>query len=97
MFQVGFPTFYKKGVTMTDIIQNEYTATIDTKKRLTIRGAKHHHYAVQVYMDGKIVLSPRILVDPNLIPKSTMKIIDNSVSNMKKGKVSKPLNLKKYE
>ncbi len=82
---------------MPEIIENEYTATIDTKKRLTIRGAKHHHYAVQVYKDGKIVLSPRILVDPNLIPKSTMKIIDNSVSNMKKGKVSKSLNLKKYE
>lgn len=82
---------------MPEIIENEYTATIDTKKRLTIRGAKHSHYAVQVYRDGKIVLNPRILVDPNIIPKSTLKIIDNSVENLKKGKVSKPLNLKKYQ
>ncbi len=82
---------------MSEIIENEYTAVIDNKKRLTIRGAKHSHYAVQVFKDGKIVLNPRILVDPNIIPKSTLKIIDNSVANMKKDKISKPLNLKKYK
>lgn len=82
---------------MPEIIENEYTASIDTKKRLTIRGAKHKHYAVKIFKDGRIVLHPRILVDPNIIPKSTLKIIENSVSNLKKGKVSKPLNLDKYK
>ena len=82
---------------MSEDIENEYTTTIDSKKRLTIRGAKHSYYVVKEYTTGKIVLSPRILVDPNEIAKSTLKIIDNSVKNFKKGKVSKSLNLKKYE
>lgn len=82
---------------MSENISNEYTTTIDSKKRLTIRGAKHSFYVVKEYTTGKIVLSPRILVDPNEIPKSTLKIIESSVKNLKKGKVSKSLNLKKYE
>jgi DNA-binding transcriptional regulator/RsmH inhibitor MraZ len=81
---------------MPEVLENEYTVSVDAKKRVTIKGAKFRHYAVQIYKDGKVVLRPRVLVDPNIIPKSTLKIIENSVSNMKKGKVSKPLNLKKY-
>lgn len=94
---MGYPTFYKIGVIMPEIIENEYTATLDSKKRLTIRGAKHEYYAVTVYKTGKVELKPRILIDPNIIPKSTLKIIDESASNFKKGKVSKSLNLRKYE
>lgn len=82
---------------MPEIVKNEYNAAIDSKKRLTLRGAKYSFYAVKEYSTGKIVLNPRILVDPNEIPKSTLKVIENSIKNFNKGKVSKPLNLNNYE
>jgi len=82
---------------MAEILEKEYTASIDSKKRLTIRGAKHSHFKVEVFSSGKVVLKPRILVDPQLIPRKTLKMIASSVKNLKAGKVSKPVNLKKYK
>lgn len=82
---------------MSEAILKEYDAKLDDKKRLTLRGVLHSYFKVKVYKTGKVVLQPRILVDPNDIPKSTLKIIDKSVKNMKKGKVSEPLNLSKYK
>jgi len=82
---------------MADTILKDYDAKLDEKKRITLRGALHSYFNVKVYKTGKIVLNPRVLVDPNNIPKSTLKIIDKSAKNMKKGKVSKPVNLSKYK
>ncbi len=82
---------------MTDIILKEYDVKLDDKKRVTLRGTLNSYFNIKIYKTGKIVLSPRILVDPNDIPKSILKIIDNSAKNMKKGKVSKPVNLSKYK
>ena len=82
---------------MTDIILKEYDVKLDDKKRVTLRGTLNSYFNIKIYKTGKIVLSPHILVDPNDIPKSTLKIIDKSAKNMKKGKVSKPVNLSKYK
>jgi len=82
---------------MAEAILKEYDAKLDDKKRVTLRGVPHSYFNVKVYKTGKVVLAPRILVDPNIIPKSTLKIIDNSAKNLKKGKVSKPVNLSKYK
>ena len=82
---------------MTDIILKEYDVKLDDKKRVTLRGTLNSYFNIKIYKTGKIVLSPRILVDPNDIPKSILKIIDKSAKNMKKGKVSKPVNLYKYK
>ena len=62
---------------MTDIILKEYDVKLDDKKRVTLRGTLNSYFNIKIYKTGKIVLSPRILVDPNDIPKSTLKIIDN--------------------
>jgi hypothetical protein len=71
----------------------EYDARIDTKKRVTLRGARYANYHVQEYADGRIVLEPRELVAPFEISKKTLAAMDESMKNLKKGKTSKPIDL----
>jgi hypothetical protein len=82
---------------MAEKIKKEYTARIDSKNRLTLRGAKHSFFKVKVFDTGKVILSPQILLDVEEIPEKTLKTIEASVKNYKSGKVSKPLNLTKYK
>jgi hypothetical protein len=72
---------------------NEYDAKIDVKKRLTLRGARYGHYHVREYKDGRIVLEPRELVKPFALSRRTLKMMDRSIANLKKGKVSDPIDL----
>ncbi|MFZ4618594.1 MAG: hypothetical protein ACOYM2_20715 [Rectinemataceae bacterium] len=71
----------------------EYDARIDTKKRVTIRGARFDHYHVQEFLDGRIVLEPRELVVPFELSALTMAVMDSSMQNLDEGKVSEPLDL----
>ena len=79
---------------MTPVTQ--YDARIDVKKRLTLRGASYDFYHVQEYPDGRIVLEPRQLVAPHELSKKTLKTLDSSMANLKKGKVSKPIDLSAF-
>jgi hypothetical protein len=71
-------------------------ARIDVKKRVTLRGARYDHCHVQEYSDGRIVLEPRELVAPFEVSKKTLVTIDQSMKNLKKGKVSKPIDLSAF-
>ena len=71
----------------------EYDARIDVKKRVTLRGARYDHYHVQEYSDGRIVLEPRVLAAPFEVSRKTLAQMDSSMKNLKKGKVSKPIDL----
>jgi hypothetical protein len=71
----------------------EYDARIDTKKRITLRGARYDHYHVEELEDGRIILEPRQLVAPFELSKRTLETMDESMKNLKKGKVSKPVDL----
>lgn len=46
--------------------EKEYTAKLDSKKRVVIRGAKYDYYEVKEYPSGKVVLEPRVLSNPQL-------------------------------
>ena len=81
---------------MSTKLIKEYDAHIDMKKRVTLRGAGAEYYAVKMFDDGHIVLEPRVLVPPDMISKRTLKMLDKSSKNFKKGKVSAPINLDKY-
>ena len=74
---------------------SEYDAKIDMKKRLTLRGASYTHYHVREYKDGRIVLEPRELVKPFTVSRRTLKMMDSSMANLKKGIVSEPIDLPK--
>ena len=71
----------------------EYDARIDVKRRVTLRGARYNHYHVKEYSDGRIVLEPRVLAAPFEVSKKTLAQMDSSMKNLKKGKVSKPIDL----
>ena len=81
---------------MATAVMNQYTAHLDTKKRLTIRGALSEFFAVKVFADGHVLLEPRVLVDPGELSRKTLRMMDQSAANMKKRVVSPAIDLKKY-
>lgn len=76
-----------------DLAINSYNSKIDSKNRITLRKARFDYYNVQEFDDGKIVLEPRVLVPPFEVSKKTLKMMDKSVTNLKKNKVSDPIKL----
>jgi len=92
---VGIPTVQRK-IMKTKIVK-QYTTSLDTKKRITIREAAFSLYNVKVYNDGKVVLNPRVLIDPNTVSKRTFKMIESSMKNLKEGKVSSPIKLDEFD
>jgi hypothetical protein len=70
-----------------------YDAKMDSKKRVTLRGAKFEYYNVKEMDNGEILLSPRVLVSPFVISENTLETMDSSMENFKGGKVSKPIKL----
>jgi len=89
--EVGYPTLE---AAMTPA--KEYDARIDTKKRVTLRGARYDNYHVQEYADGRIILEPRELVAPYELSAKTLATMDESMKNLKKGKASKPIDLSAF-
>lgn len=73
----------------------DYTVHIDSKKRITLRGALYKYYNVKEYDNGCIVLEPRELTIPDGISVKTLEDMDKAVNNFKSGKVSEPIDLSK--
>lgn len=93
--RVGIPTtdIHDERPDMSTAIVHEYEAHLDTKNRITIRGAESEYYAVKAFSDGRVLLEPRVLVPPEFVSKRALKMMDRSATNFAKGKVSKPKNL----
>ena len=73
-----------------------YEGTLDSKKRIVIRGARHKHYLVHEEPNGSIVLTPQKLIPDLIISKRTLAMIDASMENLKQGIVSEPIDLEPY-
>lgn len=74
----------------------EYEAKLDNKKRLTVRESQYEYYHVSEFDDGTIILKPCVLVDANLISENSLKTMDDSIKNFKKGRVSKKIDVERY-
>lgn len=74
----------------------DYTAHLDAKHRLTLRGAKFSYYQVREYENGCILLEPRELAVPKEISKKTLEMMDQSIRNYKAGEVSEPIDLSEF-
>ena len=74
----------------------EYDTRLDAKKRLTLRGAFFEYYHVSEFDDGRIVMEPRELVVPFQVSANTLAMMDESVRNMKAGKVSDAIDLSEF-
>ena len=81
---------------MTTILK-EYDAKVDSKKRITLRDAMYEYYHIEEFDDGSIILKPRELVPPSQISEKSLALMDNSIENLKQGKVSEAVNLTEFE
>ena len=74
----------------------DYTVHIDSKKRITLRGALYQYYNVKEYDNGCIILEPRELTVPDTISAKTLKAMDKAIKNFKAGKVSPAVDLSDF-
>lgn len=82
----------KKPIT---VLQN-YDIAADAKNRISLRGAKAKYFHVKALSNGCYVLEPRVLVSPEAIPARTLKMLDRSVTALKEGKASAPIDLSAF-
>ena len=73
-----------------------YTVHIDSKKRVTLRGATFQYYNVKEYDNGCIMLEPRELTVPDSISARTLEDMDRAISNFKLGEVSPAIDLSDF-
>ncbi len=78
-------------------VSKDYTVHIDSKKRVTLRGARYDYYEVKEYDNGCITLEPRVLKAPSTISKKTLQDMDASIKNFKVGEVSPPVDLSDFK
>ncbi|MEE0132002.1 MAG: hypothetical protein UEL03_11620 [Clostridium sp.] len=74
----------------------DYTVHIDSKKRVTLRGAAYQYYNVREYKNGCIILEPRELIVPESISARTLKDMDRAIANFRKGEVSEAVDLSDF-
>ena len=74
----------------------DYTVHIDSKKRITLRGALFQYYNVKEYDNGCIILEPRELTVPESISARTLEDMDRAISNFKMGEVSPAVDLSDF-
>lgn len=74
----------------------DYTVHIDSKKRITLRGAMYNYYNVREYPNGCIMLEPRELTVPETISQRTLADMDAAIANFKKGNASEPVDLSDF-
>jgi len=74
----------------------DYTVHIDSKKRVTLRGASYQYYNVKEYENGCIMLEPRELIVPEGISAKTLKDMDRAIENFRMGTVSPAIDLSDF-
>ena len=74
----------------------DYTVHLDSKKRVTLRGAAYQYYNVREYQNGCIILEPRELAVPESVSARTLKDMDRAIDNFKMGDVSEPVDLSDF-
>ncbi len=74
-------------------VVRDYDVAMDAKHRISLRGAPNKYFHVKELSNGCYLLEPRLLVSPDLLSSRTRKMLEQSVTNLKKGKASAPLDL----
>ena len=74
----------------------DYTVHLDSKKRVTLRGAAYQYYNVREYQNGCILLEPRELSVPDSISERTLRDMDRAVANFEIGEVSGAIDLSDF-
>ena len=74
----------------------DYTVHIDSKKRITLRGAAYEYYNVKEYENGCIILEPRELSVPDSISEKTLEDMDKAIANFNQGNASQVIDLSDF-
>jgi hypothetical protein len=74
-------------------VVEDYDVAADAKKRISLRRAKTKYFHVKALSNGCFYLEPRVLVPPQAISARSLKMLDKSAANLKKGLVSAPIDL----
>ncbi len=77
-------------------VLQDYDVAADAKNRISLRGAKAKYFHVKALSNGSYVLEPRVLVSPEDIPERTLKMLERSVTSLKQGKASPPVDLSPF-
>ena len=88
------PIIHAEVLHMTAV--KDYTVHIDSKKRVTLRGALYQYYNVKEYDNGCIMLEPRELTVPASISAAALRDMDKAISNFRIGEVSQPIDLSDF-
>ena len=78
-----------RGLTVVE----RYDVAADAKKRINLRNAKTKYFHVKALSNGAYLLEPRVLVPPAAISARSLRMLDKSVANLKKGVASAPIDL----
>ena len=77
-------------------IVERYDVAADTKKRINLRNAKTKYFHVKALSNGSYLLEPRVLVPPQAISARSLKMLDKSVTHLKKGQASAPVDISAF-
>jgi hypothetical protein len=83
------PTLTQKRPTVVE----DYDVAADAKRRISLRNAKTKYFHVKALSNGCFLLEPRVLVSPEAVSARSLKMLDKSVANLKKGLASAPIDL----
>lgn len=77
----------------TVTVVEHYDVAADVKKRISLRNAKTKYYHVKAFSNGCYLLEPRVLVPPQAVSARSLKMLEKSAANLKRGLVSAPIDL----
>lgn len=60
----------------------DYIAHLDSKKRITLRGARYSYYNVREYENGCILLVPREITVPDSVSEDALREMDRTVDEL---------------
>jgi hypothetical protein len=83
---------------MAEKVVREYDAKLDSKHRCAIHGIPaFNRYHIKVFKNGRIEMTPRILVAPEEHSENSIKINNDSMKNQKKSEINTTVNIVKYQ
>ena len=86
-------TIQRRKPTRNITVVADYDVAADAKKRISLRNATTKYFHVKALSNGCFLLEPRVLIAPDAIPARTRKMLDQSVTNLKHGVASPPIDL----
>ena len=78
-------------------VVKQYDVAADAKKRISLQGAATKYFHVLALSNGAFMLEPRVLVPPHAISARSLKMLEKSAANLKKGIISPPIDLTPFQ